>query len=215
MEGSTSSRVARVVARLLQRPQDLPSYLQYLPLWQRTPADVELPWISFGALRFLEKSLRPHHTVFEFGSGGSSFFFARRAAQVFSVESDPAWHARVTQLAQARGIKNLRCELHPIRLDQPDSYPEQSYFTALQPQGYDVILVDAYLDFENARYGRTRQIAFARALECVRKPGGMIVVDDFWMLRELTAQAPQARLREFVSTGPCRYGVTSTAVFMF
>ena len=35
------------------------------------------------------------------------------------------------------------------------------------------------------------------------------------MLRELAARAPEARLTEFVSIGPCRYGVTSTAIFEF
>ena len=215
MTGSNLVRLARLAGSLLRRPQDIGPYVTFAPLWGRRPVDVELPWMSFGAVRYLERFLRPDHFVFEFGSGGSSFFLARRVASVLSVENDPAWHQRVTELATARGFTNLHCEYHALQLDRPETYEEQGYFLALQPRPYDVIIVDGYLDYENGRYGRLRHVAFERALRCVRRPGGIIVVDDYWMLRELAARAPEARVTEFVSTGPCRYGVTSTAVFEF
>ena len=215
MTGTTTQRVVRLAASLARHPSYLPPYIRCLPLWGRQPADLELPWFSFGAIHYLQQCLRAEHTVFEFGSGGSSFFLARRTASVLSVESDAQWHDRITGLAAVRRLSNLRCELHPIDPTRPADYGSLPYFTALRPLSYDVIVVDGYCDFANARHGLLRHVAFDRALDCVRRPGGIIVVDDYWMFPEMAARAPTARLKIFESPGPCRYGVTSTAVFEF
>ena len=212
---TTTQRVTRLLSSLARHPQYLGPYLKYLPAWGRQPADVEHPWFSFAAINFLEGYLRPDHRIFEFGSGGSSFFFARRAASVLSVENHAEWQQRVSALAAQRKLANLRCELHVVDTSRPDLYAGLSYFSALQPVPYDVIVVDGYLDFENAPHGLLRQVAFERALACVRQPGGIIVVDDYWMFPEMAPLAPTARLTVFESPGPCRYGVTSTAVFEF
>ena len=54
------------------------------------------PWITFPAMRWLTSYLRPSMSVFEWGSGGSTLFFAQRVARVVSVEYDTAWSAAVT-----------------------------------------------------------------------------------------------------------------------
>jgi hypothetical protein len=200
---------------LARRPGQIVPYVRYLPLWGRQPADVEWPWFSFGAVAYLRKFVRPEHRVFEFGSGGSSFFFARRAASVLCVENDAVWQQRIAALAAKRGLANLRCELHPIDPGHPELYPGLSYFVALQPLPYDIIVVDGWCDYENAAYGRLRYVAVDRALDCVRRPGGIVIVDDYWMFPEIAARAPEAQLTVFESPGPCRYGVTSTAVLAF
>jgi hypothetical protein len=208
-------RALRLLRGLARRPLDLPRYLRYLPAWGRWPADVEQAWISFGAIDYLTRRLGPATRVFEFGSGGSSFFFARRAGSVHSVENDAAWQHRVATLARERGLTNLRCEHHPIDTRRPDLYPGLSYLSALQPNAHDIIVVDGFCDFENAEHGLLRDLTFDRAVACVRRPGGIIVVDDYWRYTSMAARAPEARLTVFESTGPCRYGVTSTAVFEF
>jgi hypothetical protein len=215
VKGSTSQRVTRLLLSLLRQPHLVWPYCKFLPAWGRQPAAIELPWFSFGAIAFLDKYLCPQHRVFEFGSGGSSLFFARRAASVLSVESHAEWQQRVAAMATDRRLSNLRCELHPVDTSKPDAYPGLSYFTALQPVPYDVIAVDGYCDYDNAEFGLLRDVAFDRALTCVRRPGGIIVVDDFWMFPEMSARAQAAHLTVFESPGPCRYGVTSTAVFQF
>jgi hypothetical protein len=215
MKGTHLQRALRLSAGFARCPRQIFPYVRYLPAWGRQPADVELPWFSFGAIEFLQRQVRREHRVFEFGCGGSSFFFARRAASVLSVENDASWQQRVAALATQRGLANLRCELHSIDPGHPERYPELSYFTALQPLPYDIIVVDGWCDFQNAEQGLLRQVSFERALACVRRPGGIIIVDDYWMFPEMAAHAPEARLTVFESPGPCRYGVTSTAVFAF
>jgi len=77
---------------------------------------------------------------------------------------------------------------------------------------FDIVVIDGFCDYRNASNGTLRQIAFDRAITHVR-PGGLIIVDDIWMFPELVARYAPARVQIFESPGPCRYGVTSTAVF--
>jgi predicted O-methyltransferase YrrM len=168
--------------------------------------------MSYGVIDFLSKALHSHQAVFEFGSGGSSLFFARRVKRVVSVENDAVWHGIVTAAASQRGITNLDCQFHPIDPTKPETFAGLSYFQTLVAGEFDIVVIDGFCDYGNARNGTLRQIAFDHAISRVR-PGGLIIVDDIWMFPELVARSAPDRVRLFVSPGPCRYGVTSTAVF--
>lgn len=212
MDTSTSRKLTRLAGSLLTHPSHVPRYVAHAPCWGRSPIDLELPWFSYGAIDFLAKLVRPEHTVFEYGSGGSSVFFARRARTVHSVENDPAWHAVVTERARKLGLPNLRCELHAFGDAEAARYADLPYFRALEGKQFDIIIVDGFCGFTTGPYGALRPHCFKLALQSVR-PGGIIVVDDYWMYPEFARQAPGAKLTVFESTGPWRYGVTSTAVF--
>ncbi|HEY0863732.1 MAG TPA: hypothetical protein VGD97_06475 [Lacunisphaera sp.] len=214
MDTPFGKKIARLTGSLLSHPAQVPRYVSHLPVWARSPIDLELPWFSYGAIDFLRDAVRPGHMVFEFGSGGSSVFLARRAQQVQSVENDPAWHAIVTARAQKLGLANLHCELHAFGDEDAHRYAELPYFRAIEGRRFDLIVVDGFCGFSTGTYGALRPHCFRLALQAVR-PGGMIVVDDYWMYPEFAALAPQAQLTVFEGPGPCRYGVTSTAVFRF
>ena len=214
MDTSTSQKLIRLTGSLLTHPTHWLRYLVHLPCWGRSPLDLQLPWFSYRAIDFLERTLQPAHEVFEFGSGGSSVFFARRAKFVHSVENDTAWHGSVTARARQLGLANLQCDLHAFGDAEAARYAELPYFRAIEGRRFDVIIVDGFCGFTTGRYGALRPHCFRLALHAVR-PGGMIVVDDYWMYPDFAGLAPQAKLIVFESTGPCRYGVTSTAVFQF
>lgn len=55
-----------------------------------------VPWITFPAFRWLESYIDSHMKVFEWGSGGSTIFFARHASRVISIEHDLAWFRAVS-----------------------------------------------------------------------------------------------------------------------
>jgi hypothetical protein len=82
------------------------------PAWKRslepgrTPLDDERPWITFSATRFLEKVLHRRVRVFEYGVGGSTLFFSKRAGEVVSVDDDPAWMDRVRERMDSRPERN-------------------------------------------------------------------------------------------------------------
>src|SRR2546430_9982143 len=74
------------------------------PRWRRNlrqngnPLDGDSPWMTFAAIRFLDRLLTKEMRVFEYGSGGSSLFFSRRVREVVSVEHDGAWENREQEL---------------------------------------------------------------------------------------------------------------------
>jgi len=214
MDNSLAHKILDLAGSLARYPKHLPPYLAHLPCWGRSPIELELPWFSYGAIDHLRQVVRPEHEVFEFGSGGSSVFLARRARSVHCVENDAAWHAVVTARASALGLSNLHCALHAFGDAEAAHFKDLPYFRALENRQFDIIVVDGFCGFTTGTYGELRPHCFRLALAAVR-PGGLIVVDDYWMYREFAALAPQAKLRIFESTGPCRYGVTSTAVFQF
>jgi hypothetical protein len=197
---------------LAGRPQDLAGYVRHLPLWGRQPMDCEVPWISFPALRYLEQFIRPHHAVFEYGGGGSTLWFARRARSVLTMESEADWHGRLAQTLEDRGLKNATCEFHALSGDSPDRFGKDAFFRRIESETWDVVLVDCYLGFSAERYGLTRPFALELALQHTN-PGGIVVLDDSWMFKELLEPRPGWHIENFVGTGPCRYGVTSTAIF--
>lgn len=54
-----------------------------------------IPWIAYPALRFLEARVQKSFKVFEFGSGMSTLWWAKRVSSVNSVEHDKDWYDRV------------------------------------------------------------------------------------------------------------------------
>jgi hypothetical protein len=49
-----------------------------------------IPWVTYSFIDFIADRIQKHHTVFEFGSGNSTFYYAQRAQKVVSVEHDRA-----------------------------------------------------------------------------------------------------------------------------
>ncbi|MSU47040.1 MAG: hypothetical protein EXS42_07955 [Lacunisphaera sp.] len=150
----------------------------------RRPADIELPWWSYGAIHYLQRYLRPTHHVFEYGSGGSSFFVARRAASVLAVENDPEWHKLMAGFAQPRGVANLVCELNPLSDDQLATFQASSFCQRVASDCWDAVIVDCHCGFQAGKYGVIRPAAFAAALPQIN-PSGLVIVDDSWMYPEL------------------------------
>lgn len=54
-----------------------------------------LPWMNYPMISLLKERLRKEHHVFEYGSGYSTHFFAKRANEVTSVEYDEVWYNNV------------------------------------------------------------------------------------------------------------------------
>jgi len=123
-----------------------------------------LPWIPFAAQRFIEATiLRPESRVFEFGSGGSTIWWAKRAAHVISVENCSEWLERVQNKLDEWGVAD-KCEL--LHRATPE------YAAAISDYGmFDIVFVDG-----EWRH-RCRQKCMRRAKPHV-KPGGYMILDN-------------------------------------
>lgn len=204
-------KAASLAGALARSPRHAAAWVTHLPAWGRWPVDVELPWWSYGSIDWASRYLRPTHRVFEYGSGGSSLYLARRAASVLAVENDPAWHRLLTETATRRGLANLTCELHPLADDSLVTFQASSFGQRVTAGTWDVIVIDCHCGFNAAPFGVIRPAAMAVAMPQVA-PGGIIVLDDSWMYPELLVPRAGWEIQDFVGVGPCRYGVTSTAI---
>lgn len=135
--------------------------------------------MSYAAVAELERLIgagpRPFD-IFEWGSGGSTIWFAQKeVGRVVTVEHKPAWHQQILEAARFRG---LTIEAH-LRLPAPSpgcrhsaghpaSEPDMDFSAYAAIEGsYDLILVD----------GRARVMCFRNALGHVRE-GGYLVLHD-------------------------------------
>jgi predicted O-methyltransferase YrrM len=148
-------------------------------------------------------------TVFEFGSGGSTLFFAQSCARVESVEDDPTWAARVRDRVQEFGLTNAEVVERPFDFGQPVGFEESAYLAQVRRSRHDVIVVDG------ADNDYTIRPRCFRVAEEQIKPGGMIVVDDSWRYQDLRRNHRAQSLKIFESVGPARFGVTSTDVYFY
>jgi predicted O-methyltransferase YrrM len=96
------------------------------------------PWISYDAARLLERRMAEKPcTVLEFGSGASTAWFAARAAELHSVESDPSWHKLVVKRIAALPANAAKVE-YELRTTA-NSYAS---FRSDSARMFDIILVD-------------------------------------------------------------------------
>lgn len=88
------------------------SYRQRVPV---TASGAPLPWYTYGAIDFLERRLSPGLTVFEYGTGYSTLWYAERVARVVGVESDRDWAARLAPRLPANAAITVETELDRYR----------------------------------------------------------------------------------------------------
>ena len=120
-----------------------------------------LPWISYRAIKHLDKLIQPDWKVLEFGSGMSTRWLAPRCKTLVSIESNAGWHSHVTTILKSSGISNV--EYH---------FADESAYHAgvLEkfPDGFfDFALVDGY----------NRAGCMKTSLRKVRK-GGWVYLDN-------------------------------------
>lgn len=152
----------------------------FAPLDQISP-DKTYPWYTFRSIEYLEHIIRPDMKVLEYGSGYSTLWWARRVAEVTSVERSKVWCDGLEKAIKKNNFKNVRL-VHFDKFTQeindslceskkPDEVPSvvNQYVLAANPSPaqYDVVIVDDVY----------RNVTSALALEFI-KPGGVLILDD-------------------------------------
>ncbi len=54
-----------------------------------------IPWCTYSFIYFIENRLQSNFTVFEYGSGNSSLWYASRVQKVVAVEHDQFWYQHI------------------------------------------------------------------------------------------------------------------------
>lgn len=139
---------------------------------------LDLPWWTFGASANVRDFLaqRPHARVFEWGSGSSTLWLAKRSESVISIESDTGW-AQMVSRAVPEHVTIVTPSIPPAGADTLVRSRRWGYrsldFTAYAnaidavPGDFDLIVID----------GRAREACFTKALPRLAT-GGTIVFDN-------------------------------------
>ena len=214
MYGTNLAKVTRLVGNLISNPQYVPGYLLANCL-RKTPLDLELPWFSYSAIDFLATFLRSQMSVFEYGSGGSTLFFARRVQAVASTEDNLAWLQKVEERLKQAALTNVVIRHCQFDSKNPLNFERSGYLNSIPAKEFDVIVVDGTEEyFGQQDAAQVRPICFRHAEKHIR-PGGIIVLDDSWYYPELRSRNGAKERRVFQSIGPSRPGVTSTDIFFY
>lgn len=77
-----------------------------------------LPWMTYEAIDYIKKNLSATHTIFEFGCGTSTIFYANHAKSVISLETNKKWFELITKkIAKLNSSQSsFKFEKSPISL---------------------------------------------------------------------------------------------------
>ena len=209
MDLTNPQRVAKLANHLLQHPGNVPRYIAHNLITRKAPVELELPWFAYAAIDFLNTYLDKEMRAFEFGSGGSTLFFAQHCKSVTGVEDNAHWCEIVAARLARRGVRNVDLRHVPVAFTTEEAFAVSDYLQAVRQSVFDVIVVDGTEWTANVR-----PICFHAAEEQI-KAGGIIVVDDSWRYRQLRQMNRAQRFEIFESVGPARFGVTSTDVYFY
>lgn len=147
---------------------------------------LDVPWWTFTSAGLVEQHLQrtPHARVYEWGSGASTLWLARRAASVVSVEHDEAWATRLDASLPAnvdlRVVPPIASATPVVGSQKPGhaGLDFEHYVAAIDETDgeFDVIVID----------GRAREACLDRAVERLA-PNGLIVFDNVDRQRYLDA----------------------------
>lgn len=136
------------------------SYLK--SLWTNKPYNKDNepnPWLNYSAINFLDEKLLPSLDIFEYGSGISTEYYAKKARSVVAVEHYESWFKLVEKKISTQANAQVLYR----------KLTENAYVnTPLElSKKFHVIVVD----------GRSRLDCLAVATECLTEDG-VIIFDD-------------------------------------
>ena len=153
-----------------------------------------IPWYSYPSIEYLSNLDFRQKTIFEYGSGNSSAFWAQRCRQIVSVEDNEEWY----KIVSAKLAPNQTLLLVQER---------EAYVAAVsQSEGRsDVIIVDG-----------SHRFACAEAAAKALPPGGMIILDNSdWHPKTAALLRGSGLIQvDFTGFNPINYYVTTTSVFL-
>jgi len=110
---------------------------------------IPVPWLHPAVVAYMDMLIKPDWTILEHGAGGSTLWFAERAAKVVSIESNMQWVDKLSAIA-----------------------PKNVIFAneVMGDELFDLILIDGQ--------PRESRIKWAMRAPELTKPGGVVVFDN-------------------------------------
>ena len=95
-----------------------------------------IPWMTYLAINFIEKRIKKEMTVFEYGCGNSTLWWAKRVKLVVSCEHDRQWYNNM----KSKVPPNV--ELYQIDLQYGGEYSQKisAYKERFDIEGWNKLL---------------------------------------------------------------------------
>lgn len=163
--------------------------------WQSVNKDNQpIPWYTYPMVEYIQQLDFGQKTVFEYGSGNSTLFWASRSKHVVAVEDDPEWYAQIKP--------KLPDNVTYLLVDNKEDYVQSIHQF---PNSFDVIIVDGSHRYECITSARPRLSA----------TGFMLLDNADWFV-EATAFLRGTDLLEVDMAGfnPINGYATTTSIFL-
>ena len=156
-----------------------------------------IPWLSYPCIAFLEPRLSLSMSVFEYGSGNSTFWFSQRVGKIVSLEHDKEWFEKLKGKMPA----NARLIFKELQTNG-----EYAGYISETTEKYDIIVVD----------GRDRVNCVKKSVHSLSATGVLIFdnsnVDCYQEAMRFLKEMDFKRI-DFYGIGPITTISTCTTVF--
>ena len=129
--------------------------------FQRMPVDQQeqpIPWLTYSAIHFIEQKLQSNFKIFEFGSGNSTLWFAKRVQEIISIEHEADYY----NLIKDKLLKLPNVVYKHLKLGVPYTSEILKY-----QEYFDIVIID----------GRDRIACAKNSLQAL-KSNGIIIWDN-------------------------------------
>lgn len=126
-----------------------------------------IPNVSEEVLNYLKTTIKKSDHILEFGSGGSTIWFAQHARNITSFESNIDWYRAVKKRLKELKLNNVDLRFEP-------DYLHKGAFNINGP--FDFILVDSQAWIDGKRSGS--RLICAKTSHKYLKKGGWLLLDD-------------------------------------
>lgn len=212
MYGTTATKTARLLHHLATNPSEIVRYVSH-NFRSTSPIEIGVPWMSYKAIDFLDSEITEKDIIVEYGSGGSTVFFAQHAKKVLAFEDDADWANAVKSKLDEKNLTNAEVRNVAIDPSSAENFVASEMFNQKIPEDATVAIVDCQEFWPETI---VRPLLLKKLLSTPTSLR-MIVLDDSWRYDKdsiilALKDANKHKWMRFRGTGPCRFGVTSTDV---
>jgi hypothetical protein len=122
--------------------------------------DNPIPWYTYPAIEYIKQLDFHDKVVYEYGSGNSTLFWAKRCKKLISVENDKKWYEKIK-----RAITSNNVEYHLLEKEQEYVHSIHRY-----ENNFDVVIIDGIYRYQCA----------VEALKKIRGDGFIILDNSDW-----------------------------------
>jgi len=154
----------------------------------------EIPWYTYPAIAYLEQIDTKEKRIFEWGSGNSSIWWARKSKEVVSAEDDKVWFEK--------NLNNLLGNQQLLLFEE-----ESNYVSAIagEDKVYDIIIIDGNYRFKCAQ----------QAISQLSNNGMIILDNSDWFPKTTKFLRDQGLIQvDFSGFGPINSYAWVTSIFL-